>query len=489
VLDRALAKDPGERFTRCGEFVIALEQALQEAEGWLAGGHRKRRALAPTSPARRPAAGPPAAPTFPSADDLTDWLIEELIPSSPASARSAGQALSSWQAPSAAAGRTAREGPPPAQQPPRLEPPGALPPAGEKAAHADAKKVAVLITCSLVFGAALFLWLYAGSGLFSDPSRGAAAAALQPSSLRIMSEAAAPASPGVPYLRVLAAEGGLAPFHWSVVEGDLPPGLSLDSRSGIIEGKPLAVGSYPVEITVTDSEGLQAALSLSIEVAPGLLVRTPPELPSGVLRRMYRTQLAVEGGEEPYRWELASGSLPAGLALELDGLLVGRPSAEGVSRFDIRVSDSADSSTVQSFELRVGSGLTLLSSADLPAGSVGSPFVFQLEADGGSPPYAWSLAGGALPAGLALQSGTGLIQGRPANAGRFGCGRARQHGGACSQVVSHRGAVGAFDRLPAGAAQRQPEPDLCPAFGDRRRQLALSLVAGGRTASAWSGVG
>jgi hypothetical protein len=54
----------------------------------------------------------------------------------------------------------------------------------------------------------------------------------------------------------------------------------------------------------------------------------------------------------------------------------------------------------------------------LPNGSVDLAYSETLIADGGTPPYSWSIASGNLPAGLSLSS-AGLISGTPSAAGSY----------------------------------------------------------------------
>jgi hypothetical protein len=54
-----------------------------------------------------------------------------------------------------------------------------------------------------------------------------------------------------------------------------------------------------------------------------------------------------------------------------------------------------------------------ITSTSLPSGGVGTAYSASLAATGGLAPYTWSVAGGALPAGLSLDASTGAISGTP----------------------------------------------------------------------------
>ena len=58
---------------------------------------------------------------------------------------------------------------------------------------------------------------------------------------------------GSAYSATLAASGGTPPYTWSISAGQLPPGLTLNSATGVISGAPSSAGSYSFTATVTDS--------------------------------------------------------------------------------------------------------------------------------------------------------------------------------------------------------------------------------------------
>ena len=59
-------------------------------------------------------------------------------------------------------------------------------------------------------------------------------------------------SPSVFYSVTLAATGGLAPYSWTITQGALPNGLTLNATSGVISGTPTDVGTSTFTVQVAD---------------------------------------------------------------------------------------------------------------------------------------------------------------------------------------------------------------------------------------------
>jgi hypothetical protein len=221
------------------------------------------------------------------------------------------------------------------------------------------------------------------------------------------------------YSQTLTATGGTGTYTWSIVDGMLPAGLSLNTSTGAITGTPTAAGNTVFSARVTDSDGHSAQKALAIKVNPALTVTTSA-LAAGVQNAAYTTQtLAAAGGSGVYTWSLSSGTLPAGLILTgSTGAISGTPTATGTANFTVQVTDSANVTATKALSINVsGAGeLTIVTSA-LPNGTTGDAYTATLQGAGGTPPYTWSLSSGTLPAGLALNGSTGAITGTPTGSG------------------------------------------------------------------------
>ncbi|HEX3570466.1 MAG TPA: Ig domain-containing protein [Acidobacteriaceae bacterium] len=226
------------------------------------------------------------------------------------------------------------------------------------------------------------------------------------------------------YSQTLTPTGGSPNYHWSIVSGSLPPGLSLSPPKGTISGTPTASGTYSFTTSVKDSESpaQTASKPFSITViapaAPALQI-TSRSLPSGTSGSTYSTTLAATGGTTPYAWSLSSGSLPAGITLSSAGILSGTTTATGTFNFFASVSDNSSPVQTQTVSLSLVVSATTLKvmTNSLPNGTSGAGYTQALQATGGTPTYKWGISSGSLPPGLALNQSTGAISGTPNSSG------------------------------------------------------------------------
>jgi hypothetical protein len=290
VLLRALSKAPGERFNGCVEFVQSLDEALETPPLWQL--PQEYHGHGPSTSAIASAGQLPG--------EVNESLLREVLLERPA---------------------------------PR------------KGLDAVRKyfKAAGMAAIALFAGLLMLIW-----GLRSPAAPAAA-------DLQVSPNAPPPAVAHQPYSYSLRASGGRAPYEWSVVEGELPQGLTLEA-DGVIRGESGATGVFEVRVQVkaSGSEAATATQPLSLTVKQGPRIKSAEKLAPAVVGREYSHPLGVDGGQRPYRWAVAGGSIPPGLSLNtFSGFLAGRAQAPGTYRFSISVSDLFAATSTRAFELTV----------------------------------------------------------------------------------------------------------------------------------------
>jgi subtilisin-like proprotein convertase family protein len=246
-----------------------------------------------------------------------------------------------------------------------------------------------------------------------------------------------PAQAGAAFNQTITASGGTAPYHnFTVTSGALPAGLTLDANTGVLGGTPAAVGSFSFTIQTTDSSGgpggggtgpFTGSQAYSLTVAPPVISFTPTSLSGATAGTAYSQKLTGAGGTEPYtNFTLVGGTvLPNGLTLSPSGTITGTPSAVGAFSFTVRAQDSttgpaAPYTGTQNYTLTVGAPVITFTPAAMPAGLVALPYNQPIVAGGTTGPVTYAITAGSLPAGLALDTHTGIVGGTPTTGGTSG---------------------------------------------------------------------
>ncbi len=223
---------------------------------------------------------------------------------------------------------------------------------------------------------------------------------------------------GGAYSHTFAAIGQPTP-SFAVTSGTLPVGLTL-SPSGVLGGT--VAGSFTARsITVAATNGVTpvrvgASQTFTLQPFTALVIGTT-SLGGATVGSAYSATLAGSGGTQPYRWTVDAGSLPSGLSLSESGLISGTPLTAGTTNFTVRLTDSGGASVTKPLSIVAANPAALsVVTPSLPDGLAGAAYSATLSAVSGSGSYTWSLASGALPAGLSLSS-AGVISGTPSASG------------------------------------------------------------------------
>ncbi|HEV2346502.1 MAG TPA: putative Ig domain-containing protein [Actinocrinis sp.] len=237
------------------------------------------------------------------------------------------------------------------------------------------------------------------------------------------------------YSQPLTGVFGTAPYTWSLVPGQgvLPPGMALNSATGVISGTPTTTGLFTFSAQITDSaaQPQSATQQLSIPVANTLIITTPAPLPAGhptplpqegVKNQPYSLTLVAAGGTAPYTWSV-SGSLPLGLTLDSSsGQISGVPTISGTSSFTLQVvSPGPPAQTAKVPVTLTVVDAPVVATSSLQGAITGKVYSQTLAGAFGTAPYTWSLVPGQglLPAGLLLNGHTGQISGTPTTTGTY----------------------------------------------------------------------
>ena len=222
------------------------------------------------------------------------------------------------------------------------------------------------------------------------------------------------------YSFALQALSGAGPYQWTLESLFSQKGASgnvftIDPNSGVISGVPDTLDTLTLTVRVTDAAQVSATKQFTLIVADPLLI-TGPVLSANV-GMPYSSRAAASGGRAPYNWSLTSGQLPGGLTLNTaTGAITGTPTAQGMFSFTLQVDDAGGQQATANRTMAVGAVQPLMITTSSLTPTVGSAFSQTLQAQGGTPPYMWSVESGNLSQfGLSLNASTGEVSGTPVN--------------------------------------------------------------------------
>ncbi len=203
----------------------------------------------------------------------------------------------------------------------------------------------------------------------------------------------------------------------SFAAGNLPPGLTLGTVSGVIAGTPTVVGSSDVSLTATNAAGdsVPAILTIVVNSPPSAPEISNTSLPRGRTGTAYSASLSAT--QPPILCYSATG-LPAGLALDTtSGQISGTSSVSGTFIVDLSATNSKGQGSVKSFTLTIdpASAAPVITSPATFYVTQAAATTYQITALN-SPT---SFTATELPSGLILDPLTGAISGAAVEPGAY----------------------------------------------------------------------
>lgn len=223
----------------------------------------------------------------------------------------------------------------------------------------------------------------------------------------------APISPNAP-----ASSGGAVSSY--SVSPPLPAGLSLDPSTGVVSGTPTTVTGPDVYVVTATNVAGSATVGLSIAVGAG--VEPPSGLGYAVNPAVYTVGVPIvsnalarsSGGAATYS---VSPPLPAGLSLNtVTGVVSGTATVVTPPGSYVVTATNAAGSAAVSLTITVEAGLEPPSTVAYPVDpaiyTAGTAIAPNAPTTSGGAPTSFSVTP-ALPAGLSLNTSTGVISGTP----------------------------------------------------------------------------
>jgi hypothetical protein len=102
---------------------------------------------------------------------------------------------------------------------------------------------------------------------------GSSTLTVNPAPVAIITSSLANGVAGVAYSATLTASGGTTPYAWAMAGGTLPPGLTLNSTSGVVAGTPTGTGVFSFTVNVSDASSpvQTASRTLALTIGSGLV--------------------------------------------------------------------------------------------------------------------------------------------------------------------------------------------------------------------------
>jgi alpha-tubulin suppressor-like RCC1 family protein len=222
----------------------------------------------------------------------------------------------------------------------------------------------------------------------------------------ITSATSATGTAGLPFSYAITATGSPSSFNAS----GLPSGLSIDTATGVIMGTLSAAGTSTVTLGASNAGGTGNASLVITSNNPPAPVITSGTSASGDVGVAFSYTIVASNSPTSF----SATGLPSGLSVNTSsGLISGAPSATGTSTMIIGAANAGGTGTTTLTLAVNGASAPVITSALL--GNIFTAVSFNYTITATNNPTSYSATG--LPAGLSINTTTGVISGTPTGSG------------------------------------------------------------------------
>ena len=218
---------------------------------------------------------------------------------------------------------------------------------------------------------------------------------------------------GAVYTGSASATGGAGALTYTIIDGVLPTGLTLNASTGAISGNPTSLGYFPFTIQAADAYGDSNTRAIQMLVVAPLALSSANLPATGTTNVAYSGTITASGGTGSYTW-LVTGLPNDSLSGTTSGSTLtvsGTPTATATVTFTVKLTDTTTNLDFsQTFTITINSpapvSLPNPNPASLPAATVNQAYAGAIMAAGGTAPYTWSVNGTPVTAGgISLANG------------------------------------------------------------------------------------
>ncbi len=222
---------------------------------------------------------------------------------------------------------------------------------------------------------------------------------------------------GMAYNQTVSATPSGTTYSFAVTAGTLPAGLSLNGATGAITGTPTMPGNSTFTITATGFGTCTGTQQYTVTIACPTITLAPATLPAGTAGAAYSQTLTATPAGGNYSFTVTSGALPAGLALNANGMLSGTPTVTGAFTFTVTATGFGTCTGAQTYTLTINCQTITVTAPATNTGTAGTAFSATFTQTGGIGATTFSTVS-TLPSGFTLSS-AGVLSGTTTQTGAF----------------------------------------------------------------------